>query len=185
VDPRITLAGGTLDHGVQGLMILAVWAGTLAAVLCLLKACRPSAVAWLVVAVVVGAVKRVGWRRTLAHVCEEVRELLPTWMDLDSALGVRAFWGATVPHVRPSGVCWSETTVERVAVRRAGRFVPISTKATAGSGLAEAEVGSARNGNSAAVALTAVAVVAPVLIVVSNNDESVEAFTNHRDLCHA
>lgn len=53
----------------------------------LLVMCRPSAIAWLVVAVVVDSVNRVAWGPS-SHISEEVFELLPSLAHFDAASAV-------------------------------------------------------------------------------------------------
>lgn len=72
--------------------------------------CRPSAVLWCVVAIVVDAVETVTGRRLRSHVLDEVLERsLPSLADFDSAppiaVVVRAFLvGAPVDHAVPADV---------------------------------------------------------------------------------
>lgn len=89
----------------------------LATIVALLASCRPAAVRWFVVAVVVNAIQRQR-RNTLAHVFNEIRERQPALANRNSTCAVISrLWvpwvQASLLHVEPAYV--SCGSIKRVA----------------------------------------------------------------------
>ena len=70
---------------------------------------RPSDIPWLVVSIIVDPIERPSGPGYLADVSLEVREVLPSFANLDAAgavpfVGMMVWIGAFVPHRKPSAI---------------------------------------------------------------------------------
>lgn len=93
---RHRLAVKSDPHGSSGISVL-------------LNGSRPAAVVWLIVSVVVDAIKRVFWGRTTPHVRDEIFEFLPSFANLNPSFAVfvelrMALVAASLLHVDPRHV---------------------------------------------------------------------------------
>lgn len=85
----------------------------------ILLGCRPSTVGWLVVAIIVDAIKLVLGRRLRSHVLIELGEVAPACAYLDStaivsmALGIPTRQSASVSHAPPGAILWRATSPMR------------------------------------------------------------------------
>lgn len=100
----------------------------------LFDVCRPSAVARLVITVVVLALDAVLRRRTRTHVCVERGEILPSFADGDSSSSIPLIGRvrrrvASASHLVPDGVLGRPAQ----SVRLAPKFGYLAMKASAGS----------------------------------------------------
>ena len=109
-----------------------------ASVAMLLSVCRPAAVAWLVIAIVVDAVNRFSCR-ALAHVGKEVLKFQPPPAHFDAACTVATetsrLWILTpLQHAGPYPVCCSRLVTNVMSVFRRSLFYLVSGELCAPTG---------------------------------------------------
>jgi hypothetical protein len=81
--------------------------------------CRPAAVAWLVVSIVIDAIKRVARRRPEAHICNKGQNVVPPTVTDDYPSSSVIFIGrmtgvvAAIAHCRPSEIFGAPVLVPR------------------------------------------------------------------------
>jgi hypothetical protein len=79
-----------------------------ASILNLLRTGRPSAIRWLIIAIIIDAIYRQFWTRTPAHISQEIAKIFPSFTNTDSSaspvspfriLGIRAALNHSSPNI--------------------------------------------------------------------------------------